>query len=94
MNSIQQSQTMFARRAFEMMASNTITVGNFSRGMKNYFGDLTICTNDAKTVELYLERYCQDPATRDKYRLLGLRKPCRRVSTRTGWAISPKKCSG
>ena len=74
MNSIQQSQTMFARRAFEMMASNTITVGNFSRGMKNYFGDLTICTNDAKTVELYLEHYCQDPATRDKYRLLGLRK--------------------
>lgn len=74
MNSIQQSQTMFARRAFEMMASNTITVGNFSRGTKNYFGDLTICTNDAKTVELYLERCCQDPATRDKYRLLGLRK--------------------
>lgn len=74
MNSTQQSQSMFARRVFEMMASNTITVGNFSRGVKNYFGDLTICTNDTATLDLYLHRYCSDPMVRDKYRLLGLRK--------------------
>lgn len=74
MNSTQQSQTMFARRMFEMLASNTITIGNFSRGVKNYFGDLSICTDDEKTLELYLRQYCEDPLTRDKYRLLGLRK--------------------
>lgn len=74
MNSTQQSQTMFARRVFEMMASNTITVGNFSRGVKNYFGDLTVCTNDTTTLEMYLQNYCADPLVRDKYRLLGLRK--------------------
>lgn len=74
MNSVQQSQTMFARRAFEMLASNTITVGNYSRGIKNYFGDLTICTDDDKTLEKDLERYCADAETADKYRLAGLRK--------------------
>ncbi len=74
MNSVQQSQTMFARRAFEMLASNTITVGNYSRGMKNYFGDLTICTDDQRTLENSLESYCTDEETADKYRLAGLRK--------------------
>ena len=74
MNSVQQSQTMFARRAFEMLASNTITVGNYSRGMKNYFGDLTICTDDKQTLEKNLALYCADSVTADKYRLAGLRK--------------------
>ena len=74
MNSVQQSQTMFARRAFEMLASNTITVGNYSRGMKNYFGDLTICTDDKQTLEKNLAVYCADSVTADKYRLAGLRK--------------------
>lgn len=74
MNSIQQSQTMFARRAFEMMASNTVTVGNYSRGIKNYFGDLTISTDDAETLEKTLSSYCEDDVIAKKYRLLGLRK--------------------
>lgn len=74
MNSVNQSQTMFARRVFELMASNTITVGNYSRGVKNYFGDLTICTDDQTTLEKVLARYCADEETRRKYRLLGLRK--------------------
>ena len=74
MNSIQQSQTMFARRAFEMLASNTVTVGNYSRGMKNYFGDLTICTDDYKTLNAYIQRYCNDFSTLGKYRLAGVRK--------------------
>jgi len=73
MNSIQQSQTMFARRLFEMLASNTVTVGNYSRGVKTYFGDLTICTDSEKTLQTNLENYCKDDITRDKYRLLGLR---------------------
>ena len=72
-NSIQQSQTMFARRVFEMLACNTVTVGNYSRGVKNYFGDLTIATDDEKALKLALEEYCADNATYRKYRLLGLR---------------------
>jgi len=74
MNSVQQSQTMFARRAFEMLASNTVTVGNYSRGMKNYFGDLTICTDDYQTMEKNLDKYCFNELTVGKYRLAGLRK--------------------
>lgn len=74
MNSVQQSQTMFARRVFEMLASNTVTVGNYSRGLKNLFGDLTICTDDEKTLADNLENYCSDTASLHKYRLLGLRK--------------------
>lgn len=74
MNSVQQSQSMFARRVFEMLASNTITVGNYSRGLKNYFGDLTICTDDASTMKQSLDNYCATSEDMRKYRLLGLRK--------------------
>ena len=74
MNSVSQSQTMFARRAFELMASNTIVVGNYARGIKNLFGDLTICTDDAKTLNKNLDVYCSDEMTMKKYKLQGLRK--------------------
>lgn len=74
MNSVNQSQTMFARRVFEMLASNTVTVGNYSRGVKNLFGDLTICTDDETTLMNDLKKYCLDEITFRKYRLLGLRK--------------------
>lgn len=74
MNSIDQSQTMFARRVFEMLASNTVTVGNYSRGVKNYFGDLTICTNDKVYLDSCLREYCADTNTLAKYKLAGLRK--------------------
>lgn len=74
MNSVDQSQTMFARRVFEMLASNTVTVGNYSRGVKNLFGDLTICTNDVLTLKKDLNEKCKDEVEYRKYRLLGLRK--------------------
>ena len=74
MNSVTQSQTMFARRVFEMLASNTVTVGNFSRGVRNFFGDLTISTDDAVTLKKELQLKCNDDVTYRKYRLLGLRK--------------------
>ena len=74
MNSVDQSQTMFARRVFEMLASNTVTVGNYSRGVKNLFGDLTICTDDNRTLEKELTTWCKDTVTYRKYRLVGLRK--------------------
>lgn len=73
MNSVQQSQTMFARRVFEMLASNTVTVGNYSRGVKNFFGDLTICTDDDLTMNHCLQEWCMEEVIYRKYRLLGLR---------------------
>ena len=74
MNSVGQSQSMFARRVYELLASNTVSVGNYSRGTKNIFGDLTICTDSADTMAAHLEKYCSNQDDYRKYRLLGLRK--------------------
>lgn len=74
MNTITSSSTMFARRVFEMMASNTITVGNYAKGLENYFGELTICTDDVDELQKKLQKYCSDEASLHKYRLLGLRE--------------------
>ena len=73
MSSVTQSQTMFARRVFELMASNTLVVSNFCRGIKNYFGDLVICTDDAASLKAALEQRCQNPIMEDKLRLAALR---------------------
>ncbi|WP_252247354.1 glycosyltransferase [Clostridium sp. ZBS4] len=74
MNSAIQSQTMFARRLFEMLASNTVTIGNYSRGVKNYFGDLTVCTDDSETLKQNISKWFEDETSFRKYRLQGLRK--------------------
>ncbi len=74
MNSVNQSQSMFARRVFELLASNTVCVGNYSKGLKNILGDLTICTDDALYMEKLLDRFCKDEESLRKYRLSGLRK--------------------
>lgn len=73
MNSVSQSQTMFARRVYELLASNTVSVGNYSRGVKNLFGDLTVATDSAVTMQKHLEKYCSTDEDYRKYRLLGLR---------------------
>ncbi|MAU67539.1 MAG: hypothetical protein CMF06_11205 [Hyphomonas sp.] len=41
-NSITDSTTMFARRAFELMSSNTFVISNYSRGMEEMFGDVVL----------------------------------------------------
>lgn len=74
MNSITQSQTMFARRVFELFASNTIVVGNYSRGVKTLFGDLTISTDDGATLAARLSEHCSDSAVMRRLRLLCLRR--------------------
>jgi spore maturation protein CgeB/glycosyltransferase involved in cell wall biosynthesis len=72
LNSIKQSQTMFARRVFELLGSNTITISNFSRGVRLLFGDLVVVSDNAKEVIDRLSRI--DEKTYAKYRLVGLRK--------------------
>ncbi len=73
-NTIKNSQTMFARRAFEQMACNTLNVSTYSKAMDNFFGKLILMSNDfdrLKNLILYIEN------NQDKYRkirLSGLRK--------------------
>lgn len=73
MNSVKQSQTMCARRIFELLASNTITFSNYSRAVRNLFGDLVICTDDGQRLAEELQLF-NDPVYYGKFRLLGLRK--------------------
>jgi len=41
-NTVTASSTMFARRVFELMSSNTLVVSNYSRGTDEMFGDLIV----------------------------------------------------
>jgi spore maturation protein CgeB len=38
-NTVQDSETMFARRVFELMSSNTLVISNYSKGLENLFGN-------------------------------------------------------
>jgi len=42
-NTVTSSSTMFARRVFELMSSNTLVLSNFARGPNEMFGDLIVC---------------------------------------------------
>jgi FkbM family methyltransferase len=74
LNSIKQSQTMFARRVFELLASNTITVSNFSRGVRLLFGDLVITTDSGSEMVDHLNQVASDETHSRKLRLAALRK--------------------
>lgn len=73
MTSMVQSGFMFARRAFELMACNTVTVSNYSRGLEVFFGDLLISTNDKAEMKKRLDRYSDTDEHYRKFRLAGLR---------------------
>ncbi|CAE6699408.1 Glycosyl transferase group 1 [Candidatus Nitrotoga fabula] len=74
LNSIKQSQSMFARRVFDLLACNTITVSNFSRGVRLLFGDLVITTDNGDEIVRRLQALGSDETQLRKFRLAGLRK--------------------
>lgn len=73
-NSIKQSQSMFARRVFELLASNTLTVSNYSRGVRLMFGDLVIASDGGDTILRRLHDLEADDGKVAKLRLAALRK--------------------
>jgi glycosyltransferase involved in cell wall biosynthesis len=74
LNSIKQSQSMFARRVFELLASNTITISNFSRGLRLLFGDLVITTDSGTEIVRRLNKVADNEEHSRKLRLAALRK--------------------
>lgn len=48
LNSIKQSQSMFARRVFELLACNTLVVSNYARGLQLMFGDLVLASDSGQ----------------------------------------------
>lgn len=74
LNSVKQSQTMFARRVYELLGSNTITVSNFSRGVRLLFGDLVLTSDNGAEIVRRLEQFENNAEHADKFCLAGLRK--------------------
>lgn len=71
MNTVKGSSTMEARRIFELLACNTLSVSNPCVGIKNLLGDLVLQNMD-DTEEF--NRRATDVMYGDRVRLLGLRK--------------------
>ncbi len=65
---------MFARRVFELLASNTFTLSNYSKGIEVLFGDLVLCSDSGKRLREELECLINDPGVIQKRQLLALRK--------------------
>ncbi|WP_447985810.1 methyltransferase domain-containing protein [Nitrospira sp. Nam74] len=74
LNSIKQSQSMFARRVFELLGSNTITISNFSRGLRLLFGDLVITSDSGHEIVRRLNKVASNEEHSRKLRLAALRK--------------------
>ncbi|AWM61388.1 glycosyl transferase family 1 [Stutzerimonas stutzeri] len=73
LNSIKQSQTMFARRVYELLGSNTLTISNYSRGVRLMFGDLVLTSDSGSEIRRRLE-LLEGSTQIDRLRLAGLRK--------------------
>ncbi|MDQ8937000.1 glycosyltransferase [Acinetobacter rudis] len=74
LNSIKQSQSMFARRVFEVLASNTMLVSNYSKGVRSIFGDLVVSSDNAEAILAKLKKGFESDAYLDHLRLYALRK--------------------
>ncbi|WP_278386788.1 glycosyltransferase [Stutzerimonas kunmingensis] len=72
-NTVKHSQTMFARRVFELLASNTVVVSNEALGMRTLFGDLVVAADDAAALRDNVLPLWTDETRYRKHRLLGLR---------------------
>ncbi|MCS6970669.1 MAG: glycosyltransferase [Planctomycetes bacterium] len=80
MNTVSQSQTMCARRNFELLASGTIVVSNYARSLPLLLGDTIIATDDAQEALRRLQDLQRDDAARERVRIRGWRR-CLRYHT-------------
>lgn len=74
LNSIKYSPSMFARRIFELLASRTLVISNYSQGVRLFFGDLVVSTDAKSEVAEKLEKYASDPDYCEQIKQEGLRK--------------------
>lgn len=74
LNSVHASQSMFARRVYELLASNTTVVSNFARGMRRMFGDLVHSSNSAAQLVRALDAVDALPNGPERLRAQGMRK--------------------
>ncbi|TVU62360.1 FkbM family methyltransferase [Paenarthrobacter nitroguajacolicus] len=73
LNSVKESQSMFARRVYELLASNTTVISNYSRGLELMFGGIPVISDSGNAVVDQLI-IASDAYEGRKRRLAGLRK--------------------
>ena len=93
LNSITDSSTMFARRVFELMASNTLVISNYSHGLKLLFGDLVISTDDGKELIKIMTKYDKKQNIKKKIKLLALRRVLMSHTAENRWNYIINKIS-
>ena len=76
-STIQNSSTMFARRIYELLASNTVVISNYARGLKVLFGDLVLASDNEEYLLSLLVQHTNTENNYRRFRLLGLRKVMR-----------------
>ena len=59
-NSVADSMTMFARRVFELLASGTPVVSNYSKGIEYFFGDIVQMVETEEETQRAIERLLYD----------------------------------
>jgi len=74
LNSMTTSPTMFSRRVFELMASNTLVINNYTVGIKILLGDLCISTDNMQELKNTMVKLQHDSLSEKKIRLAALRK--------------------
>ena len=74
LNSVKGSQSMFARRAYELLASGTVTVSNYAHGLDVMLGDLVPMGDSSTWARTTLSELKANPEAYDRLRLMGLRK--------------------
>jgi spore maturation protein CgeB len=74
MNSVKHSTTMCSRRVFELIACNTLVIGNYSNAVRNIFGKLTICSDDRKEILDQFKKLESDSNHKKSVQLNALRK--------------------
>ncbi|QUY62748.1 FkbM family methyltransferase [Gulosibacter molinativorax] len=77
LNSVKHSQSMMARRVFELIASNTLVVSNYSPALKIFFGDLVIATDSGALAADRLRRLESTPDGTARMRSAALRQVLR-----------------
>lgn len=73
LNSVKSSQSMYARRIYELLASNTRIVSNYSPGLRLMFGELVVSADSGAEV-LRRIRGQDETGRAGRLRLAGLRK--------------------
>lgn len=100
LNTVKNSKTMFARRIFELLASNTPLISNSSPGINSTFNDIIVSSDNENILNKEIELLMNDKKYYDKKKLKGLREVYLkhtyedrviRIANKVGYSVSKKE---